>query len=62
VEPLSVKRVSDDSVAYAGQLALVKNYDAESGEGLKSRFTDLKDSGAYYITVDAPGIAKSINF
>lgn len=61
--PFQVRRTADDSVAYAGQLVLVKNYDAESGERvLKAVFTDLKDSGVYYITVDAPGIAKSLNF
>lgn len=61
--PFQVKRTADDSVAFTGQLVLVKDYDAESGERvLKAVFTDLKDSGTYYITVDAPGVAKSINF
>lgn len=58
-----VKRVSDDSVAYTGELVLDKAYDAESGERvLKAVFTDLKDSGDYYITVNADGIDKSLKF
>ncbi|WP_339843405.1 glycoside hydrolase family 9 protein [Paenibacillus sp. FSL W7-1088] len=58
-----VKRVSDDTVAYSGQLLLVKDYDIDSGERvLKAVFTDLTEPGDYYITVDANGIAKSLNF
>jgi hypothetical protein len=58
-----VKRVSDDSVAYTGELVLDKAYDAESGERvLKAVFTDLKDPGDYYITVNADGIDKSLKF
>lgn len=58
-----VKRVSDNVVAYSGQLALVKDYDSDSGEKvLKAVFTDLKQPGEYYITVNADGIDKSIKF
>jgi endoglucanase len=61
--PFQVRRAADDSVAYSGQLVLVKNYDEESGERvLKAVFTDLKESGDYYITVDAEGIDKSLKF
>jgi endoglucanase len=61
--PFQVRRASDDSVAYSGQLVLVKNYDIDSGERvLKAVFTDLQESGEYYITVDAEGIEKSLQF
>ncbi|WP_373231221.1 glycoside hydrolase family 9 protein [Cohnella sp.] len=58
-----VKRVSDNSVAYTGQLVLVKDYDIDSGERvLKAVFTDLEESGDYYITVNADGIEDSFKF
>ncbi len=58
-----VKRVSDDSVAYNGQLVLLKDYDQDSGERVfKAVFTDLKQPGEYYITVNTPGIEKSPKF
>ncbi len=58
-----VKRVSDDSVAYSGQLALVKDYDQDSGERVfKAVFTDLNQPGEYYITVNTSGIEKSPKF
>lgn len=59
-----VKKASDNSVAYSGQLVLVSDYDAnDSGERvLKAVFTDLKQSGEYYITVSADGIDKSPRF
>lgn len=59
-----VKRVSDNSVAYSGQLVLVADYDAnDSGERVfKAVFTDLKQPGEYYITVNADGIDKSPDF
>ncbi|TYQ16748.1 UNVERIFIED_CONTAM: dockerin type I repeat protein [Acetivibrio alkalicellulosi] len=59
-----VKRVSDNSVAYSGQLALVTDFDEyDSGEKvLKAIFTDLKESGLYYITVSADGIDNSPRF
>jgi hypothetical protein len=59
-----VKKVSDNSVVYTGQLALVKDYDAnDSGERVfKAVFTDLKQAGNYYITVNASGIADSPKF
>ncbi|WP_244648252.1 glycoside hydrolase family 9 protein [Ruminiclostridium herbifermentans] len=58
-----VRRVSDNSVAYSGQLSLVKDYDPDSGERvLKAVFTDLKQPGEYYITVNAEGIDKSVKF
>lgn len=59
-----VKRVSDDSVAYSGQLVLVADYDAyDSGERVfKAIFTDLKEPGEYYITVNAEGIDASPKF
>ncbi|MDP4179961.1 MAG: glycoside hydrolase family 9 protein [Bacillota bacterium] len=59
-----VKKVSDNSVAYTGQLVLVADYDAnDSGERvLKAVFTDLKQTGDYYITVSADGIDKSPKF
>ncbi len=61
--PFQVRRKSDDSVAYSGQLALVKDYDSESGERvLKAVFTDLKETGEYYLTVDAVGVAPSLHF
>lgn len=58
-----VRRVSDNSVVYSGQLILVKDYDADSGEKvLKAVFTDLKQPGNYYITVSADGIEQSLKF
>ncbi len=59
-----VKRDSDDTVAYSGKLVLVTDYDAvDSGEKvLKAVFTDLKQPGDYYITVNADGIEKSPSF
>lgn len=58
-----VKKVSDDSVAYTGQLSLLKDYDEDSGERVfKAVFTDLKEPGQYYITVDAAGIGNSPKF
>ena len=59
-----VKRVSDNYVAYSGQLVLVADYDAkDSGERVyKAVFTDLKQPGEYYITVNADGIDKSPKF
>ncbi len=58
-----VKKVSDNTVVYSGQLTLVKDYDPDSGEKvLKAVFTDLKQPGEYYITVNADGIDKSIKF
>ena len=61
--PFQVKRASDDSVVYNGQLALLKDYDQDSGERVfKAVFTNLKQPGEYYITVDKPGIEKSPKF
>jgi endoglucanase len=61
--PFQVRRVSDDSVAYSGELVLVKDYDIDSGERvLKAVFTDLEESGHYYMTVDAEGIEPSLTF
>ncbi|WP_270166748.1 glycoside hydrolase family 9 protein [Paenibacillus sp. SYP-B4298] len=61
--PFQVRRASDDTVVYSGQLVLVKNYDMDSGERvLKAVFTDLQDSGEYYMTVSAPGIEGSPRF
>lgn len=61
--PFQVRRVADDTVAYSGQLVLVKNYDIDSGERvLKAVFSDLKEPGDYYITVNATGIDKSPKF
>jgi hypothetical protein len=61
--PFQVRRVADDSIAYSGQLELVKDYDPESGERvLKAVFSDLVESGEYTITVDAQGIEKSLKF
>lgn len=61
--PFQVRRVADDTVAYSGQLVLVKNYDIDSGERvLKAVFSDLKEPGDYYITVNANGIDKSPKF
>lgn len=59
-----VKKVSDNAVAYSGKLVLVTDYDAvDSGERvLKAVFTDIKQPGEYYITVDAEGIDKSPAF
>ena len=59
-----VKKVSDNTVAYSGKLVLVSDYDAvDSGEKvLKAVFTDLKQPGDYYITVNAEGIDKSPAF
>jgi endoglucanase len=59
-----VKKVSDNSVAYTGQLVLVKDYDAaDSGERVfKAQFTDLKQAGTYYISVNASGIVDSPKF
>jgi hypothetical protein len=58
-----VKKVSDDTVVYNGELSLVKDYDPDSGERvLKAVFTDLKQPGNYYITVNADGIVKSPKF
>ncbi|HEX9060921.1 MAG TPA: glycoside hydrolase family 9 protein, partial [Clostridia bacterium] len=59
-----VKKVSDDTVAYSGQLLLASDYDAvDSGERVfKAVFTDLKQPGDYYITVNADGIDKSPKF
>ncbi|SFR67789.1 glycoside hydrolase family 9 protein, partial [Anaeromicropila populeti] len=58
-----VKKVSDNTVVYSGELELVKDYDADSGEKvLKAVFTDLKQPGNYYITVSADGIDKSPEF
>jgi endoglucanase len=61
--PFQVKRVADNTVAYSGQLVLVKNYDIDSGERvLKAVFSDLKETGDYYITVNAAGINNSPKF
>ncbi|MCL6588597.1 MAG: glycoside hydrolase family 9 protein [Firmicutes bacterium] len=59
-----VKKVSDNSVVYSGQLVLVADYDAnDSGERVfKAGFTGLKQPGDYYITVNASGIDKSPRF
>jgi endoglucanase len=59
-----VKKFSDNSVAYSGQLVLVADYDAnDSGERVfKAVFTDLKQPGDYYITVNASGVANSPKF
>lgn len=58
-----VKRVSDNQVVYSGELVLVKDYDAESGERVfKAVFSDLKQPGEYYITVNEYGIEKSPRF
>lgn len=61
--PFEVKRVNDDSTAYRGTLVLVKGYDADSGERvLKAVFTDLRESGAYYLTVAVQGVEPSPRF
>ncbi|WP_338555147.1 glycoside hydrolase family 9 protein [Paenibacillus sp. KS-LC4] len=61
--PFQVRRASDDTVAYSGQLILVKNYDIDSGERvLRAVFTDLEASGDYYLTVSAEGIEESPAF
>ncbi|MED4172232.1 glycoside hydrolase family 9 protein [Halalkalibacterium halodurans] len=61
--PFQVRRVSDNTVAYSGELVLRKDYDIDSGERvLKAVFTDLEESGHYYITVDAEGIEPSLTF
>ena len=59
-----VKKVADNTVAYTGQLVLVKDYDAtDSGERVfKAVFTNLKQAGDYYITVNASGITDSPRF
>ncbi|MBW5445152.1 glycoside hydrolase [Cohnella sp. CFH 77786] len=58
-----VKRVADNTVAYSGQLVLDKNYDIDSGERvLKAVFSDLKETGDFYITVNAAGINNSPKF
>jgi hypothetical protein len=59
-----VKRVSDNTVVYSGQLVLVAGYDGnDSGERVfKAVFTDLKQPGDYYITVNAPAIEQSPKF
>ncbi len=58
-----IKRLSDDSVAYTGQLALLKDYDPDSGERVfKAVFTELTQPGDYYMTVSSAGIEKSPKF
>ena len=62
--PFLVKRVSDNTVAYNGQLVFAADYDAnDSGERVfKAVFTDLKQPGDYYIMVSADGMEKSPGF
>ncbi|WP_145407800.1 glycoside hydrolase family 9 protein [Paenibacillus xylanexedens] len=56
--PFQVKRTSDHSIAYSGELSLVAAYDELSGEKVfEANFSDLNEPGKYYITVD--GIDKS---
>ncbi|AFC29056.1 glycoside hydrolase family protein [Paenibacillus mucilaginosus 3016] len=63
--PFQVRRQSDDSIAYSGQLSLVKAYDALSGEKvLKADFTPLKETGSFYVTVNevaVPSVPFEIN-
>jgi hypothetical protein len=59
-----VRRASDDSVAFAGHLALVDAHEAfVSGEKvLKADFTPLVLPGRYYLTVAAPDVGPSPSF
>ncbi|MBN2738195.1 MAG: glycoside hydrolase family 9 protein [Spirochaetales bacterium] len=59
-----LKNASNNSVAYSGQLTLVSAYDQyDSGEVvLKADFSDFRQPGQYYISVDAPGIENSPRF
>lgn len=51
--PFEVKRASDGSVVYNGELTLVKAYDPLSGEKvLKADFTQLREAGDYYVSVE----------
>lgn len=60
--PFEVKRISDGTTVYNGNLSLVKAYDPSSGEKvLKADFTPLREAGEYEIVVD--GIAApSVSF
>jgi endoglucanase len=61
--PFQVRRVADGVPVYSGNLSLVTDYDTVSGERvLEADFTDLFVPGAYYLTVDAPGIDPSPAF
>lgn len=59
-----VKKVSDNTVAYTGQLVLLKDYDAnDSGERVFiADFSSLKQTGTYYLTVNVSGINNSPKF
>lgn len=55
-----VKRVSDDSTVFKGELSPVSQ-DADTGDSVQAAdFSKLKESGTYY--VDVPGVGKSWTF
>lgn len=56
-----IRNTEDKSIVYTGQLTLVKDFDASSGERvLKADFSDLKTPGEYYMEV--PGVDSSVRF
>lgn len=59
-----LKRTSDNSTVYSGQLKLQREYDAIfSGERvLSADFSSYSVEGNYYLKVNAPGIVDSVHF
>jgi len=58
--PFKVKRASDNTVVYTGNLKLVNDYDTQSGERVfKADFSLLLKPGTYYVSVAATGVADS---
>ena len=56
-----VKNASDNTVAFSGTLALVSDYDTQSGERVfKADFSSLATAGTYYVAVT--GLTNSVNF
>ncbi len=61
--PFEVKRAGTGSVVYRGKLRLAVDDDTQSGERIfKADFSPLIRPGAYYLSVEAPGVADSLSF